>query len=284
MLQLQNWSKLGLGTGNLASFGRSVSVKDVKKILDAMQLCGANLIDTADTYGSGDCEILIRKALDGRRSCFQLITKAGYSLSNLKGPLRPLNQFVKKGICRLVSKTNFSPCYLQKSLDESLKRLGTESVDAFLLHDATYEAVSNDEILDMMIRLKKSGKTSLIGFSSDLPRVVLKGVSSKVFDVIQTPANLTAAMQFRDIWRACENQGIRLVANHVFAPQSLAVTDMNRELVMRTCAALVPASASILCGTRNPNHFIETSSWVNNPLQTNAAIEIASSCIKRLES
>lgn len=282
MSKLQKWSKLGLGTGNLASLGRSLSVKDVKKMLDAMQHCGANIIDTADTYGSGDCEILLRKALKGRRSSFQLITKAGYQLSNLKGPFRPLNQFVKKGLHRLGKKTNFSPFYLKKSLDESLKRLGTENVEAFLIHDATYEVVSNDQVLEMMISLKQAGKTSLIGFSSDHPEVVLKGVASKVFDVIQTPANLIAAIHFKSVWKECENQGIRLVGNHVFAPQTLAVPSLNRELVMRACAAMMPASSSILCGTRNPNHFIETSDWANDPLETDAATELAV-VVNRLE-
>lgn len=276
----ESWSKLGLGTGTLASLGRAASLETVKLLLDAMTDCGANVIDTADSYGSGDCEILLGKALGGRRSSFHLVTKAGYRLSNLKGPLRPFNQFIKKGLHRLGHGRDFRPAYLAKCLDDSLQRLRTERVDAFLLHDITLEAVTDPEIHELCRRLKQSGKTARVGLSSDNPEIIRAAIATGVFDVIQTPANLLAAMDLQLVWEECDVHGIQLIGNHVFSPSTLSLPGMSREAIMRACAALMPASATILCGTRNPSHFTETFQWASDPLSHEEALKLAAECLR----
>ena len=274
------WSKLGLGTGTLASLGRAVPLSEVREILDAMTQCGANVIDTADSYGSGDCEILLGKALGGRRCSFHLVTKAGYPLSNLKGPLRPLNQFIKKGLHRLGHGRVFRPAYLAKCLDDSLQRLRTERVDAFLLHDAPLEAVTNPEIHELCRKLKQSGKTVRMGLSTDNPKIIRAAISAGVFDVIQTPANLIAAAELQVVWGECEVHGIQLIGNHVFSPTTLALPGMSREVIMRSCASMMPASATILCGTRNPSHFTETNRWAADPYDREEANNLAAECLR----
>jgi len=276
----ESWSKLGLGTGTLASLGRAASLVTVQSLLDAMTDCGANVIDTADSYGSGDCEILLGKALGVRRSSFHLVTKAGYRLSNLGGPLRPLNQLIKKGFHRLGHGRDFRPAYLAKCLDDSLRRLGTERVDAFLLHDVPLEAVTNPEIHELCGRLKQSGKTARTGVSSDNPEIIRAAIATGVFDVIQTPANLLAAMDLLPVWEECETHGIQLIGNHVFSPATLALPGMSRETIMRACTSLMPASATILCGTRNPSHFTETCRWASHPLSYEEARAHAAECLR----
>lgn len=276
----ETWTKLGLGTGTLASLGRAASLETVKLLLDAMTDCEANVIDTADSYGSGDCEILLGKALSGRRHSFQLVTKAGYRLSNLGGPLRPFNQFIKKGLHRLGHGRDFRPAYLAKCLDDSLQRLRTERVDAFLLHDIPLEAVTDPEIHELCRRLKQSGKTARVGLSSDNPEIIRAAIATGVFDVIQTPANLLAAMDLQLVWEECDVHGIQLIGNHVFSPSTLSLPGMSREAIMRACAALMPASATILCGTRNPSHFTVTFQWASDPLSHEEARALASECLR----
>ncbi len=91
-----DWGKCGLGTGTLASLGRALPLVGVRRLLDTMEEHGMPTIDTADSYGSGDCECLLAKAMAGRRGRFNIVTKAGYRHGNLGGPLRLLNQFIKK--------------------------------------------------------------------------------------------------------------------------------------------------------------------------------------------
>ncbi|MEY3897269.1 MAG: hypothetical protein RLZZ214_2790, partial [Verrucomicrobiota bacterium] len=120
---------------------------------------GVTVIDTADSYGSGDCERLIGKVLRGRRESFTIVTKAGYRLSNLPGPLQPLNQFLKKGFQRLGFQQCFAPAYLAKCIDNSLSRMGIEHMDAFLLHNPPLKVVEDERVIHLCQILIDSGKT-----------------------------------------------------------------------------------------------------------------------------
>lgn len=236
---------------------------------------GLRTIDTADTYGSGDCERLLGKVLRGRQQAFTLITKAGYRHSNLPGPLRPLNQFAKKGLQILGLRQLFTPAYLSKCLDHSLQRLGADSVDAFLLHDPPLEIVKNEEVMRLFDSLKRAGKTRTTGVSSGDPEVLNAAISAGVFEVIQTPASLKVATAIRSLWRECESRRIQVIGGHIFAPSCFGTPGVTHETLMRGSAALLPESAVILCGTRKPSHLKQTLDWALSPLPEDEAERLA---------
>lgn len=92
----QRVSMLGLGTGRLASLGAGYSRAQAAECLAAAAESGLNLIDTADSYGSGDCERLLGRLLADLRHPFLLSTKSGYTYCRLPAWLSPLNQVGKK--------------------------------------------------------------------------------------------------------------------------------------------------------------------------------------------
>lgn len=110
-----NWSRVGLGTGTLASVGRGTTVSHVHDLLSSMASIGASVIDTADSYTSGRCETLIGQALEGRRDQFRGVTKAGYRYGVLPAPFQPLNPFIKKLHQKLSSGQSHAPAYLTHS-------------------------------------------------------------------------------------------------------------------------------------------------------------------------
>jgi aryl-alcohol dehydrogenase-like predicted oxidoreductase len=255
--------------------GRAASAPEADSLLGTMLDLGLTVVDTADTYGSGDCERLLGNVLRGRRQSFTLVTKAGYRLSNLPGPLRPLNQFVKKGLQRLGLRQCFEPAYLGKCLDHSLSRLGTDHVDAFLLHSPPMEAVTNEEVMRLCGNLRKSGKTMLTGVCSGNPEVLKAAISSGVFEIVQTPANLKVVAAMRHLWSECETRRIHVVGNYVFDPACLEIPGMTRETLMRGSSALLPKSATILCGTRSHAHLRQSYEWARAPLPQAEAERIA---------
>lgn len=269
-----SWPKLGLGTGTLASLGRASSLAEVEKLIGVMVGAGITLIDTADSYGSGDCEILLGKAMKVRRQEFSVVSKAGYRLSNLPGPFRPLNQFIKKAKQRIGCKSCHEPDYLVRCLEDSLRRLRTDHVDAFLLHDPPLEAISQ-AVIGACEGMRQSGKALLTGISSDNPAVLHAAISSGAFDVIQTPASLEVAAEMRPIWEGCKSAEIHVIANHVFAPGCLTHPEMNHETLMRASVALLPPTATILCGTRNHSHLVEAARWATDPLPEAEAMRLA---------
>ena len=266
MQKSSSWSKLGLGTGTLASLGRAASFSEVDRLIGAMHEFGITVIDTADSYGSGDCERLIGTVLRRRRESFTIVTKAGYRLSNLPFPLRSFNQIVKKGIQRFGFHQCFAPAYLAKCIDDSLSRLRVEHVDAFLLHNPPLKVVEDERVLHLCRSFTDSGKARLTGISSENPEVIRAGIAAGIFKIIQTPANLKAAAIMLPLWRECEMNGIRMIGNHVFDPACLGVYGMTHETLMRGSAALLPDRATILCGTRNPAHLRQACEWAAMPL------------------
>lgn len=266
MQNTPNWSRLGLGTGTLASLGRAASFPEVDKLVGSLPDLGVTVIDMADSYGSGECERLIGKALRGRRESFTVVTKAGYRFSNLPDPLRPLNQFLKKGLHSLGFRQQFTPSYLAKCVEGSLQRLGVDRLDAFLLHSPPLEVVESDALAVLFENLKRSGKTIMTGLSSENPAVIRAAISSEVFGVIETPASLRLAVAMQPLWNECQSKGIHVIGNHVFDPICLAIPEMTHELLMKTATAILPSNATVLCGSRNLTHLREASKWASEPM------------------
>ena len=268
------WPKLGLGTGTLASLGRAITTRELSRLLDELSASGQTLIDTADTYGSGDCERLIGRALAGRTQSFTLITKVGYRHSNLKGPLRPINQFAKKLYNRIGLKQSFAPSYVRHALSESLTRLRVTHVSAYLLHDPTLDAIQDHELLDTLQSLKTQGKAVEIGFSSSDPSVIEAGLSHSLFSVVQTPAHLRVCNQLSPLWEKCLERKVHIIGNHIFEPRTLDSLGNKHETLMRASASLLPPSATILCGTRKPSNFKDSLRWACDPMNKEAALSL----------
>lgn len=103
---------VGLGCNSLGVWAsRAASVEVVHAALDA----GATYVDTADAYGDGASEEILGTALAGRRDEAVIGTKFGM-------------------LGRPSGVTDASPEVVATSLEASLRRLGTDHVDLYLLH------------------------------------------------------------------------------------------------------------------------------------------------------
>lgn len=108
---------------------------------------GINFFDTADVYSGGNSEIMLGKVLAGRRDDMVLATKAGWRAG------QPLNR------------SGLSAKHLHWSIDQSLKRLGTDHVDVYIAHrdDANTPLEETLAALDAIV---KAGKARYLGFSN----------------------------------------------------------------------------------------------------------------------
>lgn len=137
-------SRLCMGTttfGNQA--GEVESVRMVNCAVDA----GINFFDTADIYSDGLCEEILGKALAGKRDKVVVATKCGYAMGS--GPN-------EKGLSRR---------HILKAAEESLRRLRTDYIDVYLLHQPDY-TTPLEESLRAMDQLVKDGKVRYVGMSN----------------------------------------------------------------------------------------------------------------------
>lgn len=128
-----------------------------RKAIHAAIDAGVNFIDTADVYGFGHSEELIRQVLDQRpeRDTIIIATKAGnnfYPFTGQEHNTTPIN-------------SDYSVRHLEFAAEQSLKRLNRNVLDIFQLHSPGLDILERDEPWIALERLKKSGKIKHAGWS-----------------------------------------------------------------------------------------------------------------------
>src|SRR6185436_939108 len=115
----------------------------VARSLDA----GVNFFDTADAYAGGQSEVLLGQALRSRRNDVVIATKVG---------MRSGTALTKSGLSRR---------HILWSVDQSLKRLGTDWIDFYVAHRED-PFTPLEETLDAFDSVVRAGKVRYIGFSN----------------------------------------------------------------------------------------------------------------------
>ncbi|MFE9652321.1 aldo/keto reductase [Micromonospora sp. NPDC006431] len=126
------------------------SVRTIHRALDL----GVTLFDTASNYGAGHSERVLGRALAGRRDGAVIATKFGNRSDEAS---------------RRWTGTDASPAYAVASLDESLRRLGTDHVDLYQLHINDLPASAALDLIDTLEGLVTQGKIRAYGWSTDNP-------------------------------------------------------------------------------------------------------------------
>ncbi|KUL39037.1 MULTISPECIES: aldo/keto reductase [Actinoplanes] len=142
-------SVVGIGCNN---FGRKLDADGTREVVDAAIDAGITLFDTADIYGTphGSSEELLGAALKGRRDEVVLATKFGMNMEGLNG-----RDFGARGSRR----------YLVRAVEASLRRLETDHIDLYQLHEPD-PATPIEETLTALDDLVRSGKVRYLGNSN----------------------------------------------------------------------------------------------------------------------
>jgi len=200
--------RIGIGTGRLASLGSGYSRKDALALFTTAANLGINIIDTADSYGSTDCERLIGDLLAHFPKHFIVGTKAGYRFCELPIPFGFLNQFGKKARSKLGAHPSFETARIRRCIDGSLRRLRIERLEYFLLHDPPSAVWEGEEFRTMMEQAKKGGKIHLFGISTSDMRLAALADSDPLVDLLQMPVN--------PLFPAFNPVRLGIIANQVF--------------------------------------------------------------------
>ncbi len=149
-------SDLTFGTWQIggANFG-PVDAADAIALLRAAFEGGITTFDTSNVYGNGRAEVLMGVAVGAvRERCF-IVTKAGY-LTGIDGVQAQLEEIPQA----------FDEASLLRSCEESMRRLRTDYLDAFLLHDPTDEVVESEVTWELLARIQQSGRARHVGVSA----------------------------------------------------------------------------------------------------------------------
>jgi aryl-alcohol dehydrogenase-like predicted oxidoreductase len=152
-----------VGTTSYGDTDDSTSLAALDRALDR----GINFFDTSSAYGNGHSEALIGQAFAAKRERVVIATKAGYDAWD-KPP-------------------DFSPAAVVASAEASLRRLRTDYIDLFQLHNPAHDALRAPELREALAGLQKAGKIRAWGVSAKSPVEAIEALNE--FDVAVVQAN-----------------------------------------------------------------------------------------------
>lgn len=176
------------GAGKFADVG-TLDALDAARQIDMCLDAGVNLIDTADVYSEGASEVILGEVLPARRERMLLATKARFSMG--EGP----------------NDAGLSRHHLIRACEASLRRLKTDHVDLYQLHERD-GLTPEDETLGALETLVAQGKVRYVGCSNFSAWHIMKALA--VADARNLPRFVSQQIYYSPQSREAENELIPL--------------------------------------------------------------------------
>ncbi len=266
-------SALGFGCAPIMG---SVDASTARTALGAAFDEGITHFDLARSYGYGQAENFVGRFLRGRRDQVTITTKFGIRATRIATAIAPLKPLVRRlrppknaGPAKndgrtsaprskrladfLHERIDLTPEAMRKSLNKSLRELGTEYVDFFLIHEPAQEIARIDDLISQAEALRAQGKIRAFGLAymidqSPLHLRYLSKISVHQFD---SPC--------RPIEASGEPDEHRTHPNFLFSPFRRKAADESSADVLQALNNEFPTSV-ILCSMFSPAHIRQNAS------------------------
>ncbi len=189
-----NISEISLGTWQVGGkWGSPFDNASADKLINTAIDQGVNFIDTADVYENGLSETAVGRVVRSRSERVYIATKCG----------RHISPHVNEG---------YQPKVLQKYVEDSLKRMGLETLDLIQLHCPPTEVYYRPEIFELFDRLKEQGKIQHLGVSVEKVEEALKAIEYSNVTTVQIIFNLFRQRPSELFFREAQRKDIGIIA------------------------------------------------------------------------
>lgn len=229
---------IGLGCGPLGD--ASLSDGEATRLVHAALDLGVRVFDTAPSYGTSEARL--GRALEGRRASATVVTKGGYGVPGI---------------------ADWTPEGIARGIDRALAVMGTDYLDAFLLHSCG----PRDDLIAPLAEARQAGKVRAIGYAGDGDALAW-AMRCDAFDVVECSVNVVDCTALDVVATGARMVlGKRSLANAPWAwtsrpPRDDAAAYWDRWQTLRydeetivRFAAHAPGVTTALFGTRRPERL-----------------------------
>ncbi|MFI1773529.1 aldo/keto reductase [Thalassobellus citreus] len=187
-----NISEVGLGCWQLgADWGKDISKENAFSILNEAVKNGITFFDTADVYGDGKSEALIGEFLKTCDKPIHVATKFG----------RAGNAYPDK----------YSKAVLRKTIEESIERLGVNSIDLLQLHCIPTQYLRDGDIFDWLRELQQEGLIKHFGASVETVEEGLICMEQEGLLSLQVIFNVFRQKLVNELFPKAEEKGVGII-------------------------------------------------------------------------
>ena len=181
------------------AYGAPVSAEQGERVLLAALDAGVTLFDTATLYGFGANETLVGKVMKPHRHKFTLASKCGMQGVDVAGD------------GKLVRVIDGRPATIQKTCEDSLRRLQTDVIDLYYLHRWD-KSVPIEDSVGALADLVRKGHIRSIGLSEVSAATLRKAHAVHPITALQTEYSLWTRNPEIALLDACQELGVTFVA------------------------------------------------------------------------
>jgi aryl-alcohol dehydrogenase-like predicted oxidoreductase len=192
-------SAIGLGCMGMSAFYGSADTQEAVATIQRALEIGVDFIDTAQLYGPLTNEELVGRAIKGHRDEYVIATKFSRRMDH-----------AVPGDMSTVGQPDGSPEHVRRSIDGSLKRLGTDHVDLYYQHRVDPN-VPIEETVGAMAELVGQGKVLYLGLSEAAPDTIRRAHAVHPITAVQSEYSLWTRDPESEVLPTCRELGIGFV-------------------------------------------------------------------------
>ena len=221
-------TRVSLGCAPIGGLYSNIPDEQATRVVRTALDAGINFIDTAALYGAGTSERRVGAALRGvARDSYVLATKVGWRFEHVPGPSGFSEYWDSPGAWMVECVNDYSADWVERSLENSLTRLGIDRLDVVHIHDPD-EDEQFAEVMDgaypVLDRLRSQGVIGAVGAGMNQSEMLARLARAGDFDCFLLAGRYTILEQgaLDELLPLCLEKDISIIAGGTYNSGILA--------------------------------------------------------------